>query len=53
MNSSGRFLVQSKDEWRKVLGRSPDKLDAVVMAIPSRSYASFSGAGDLNGPIPF
>jgi hypothetical protein len=33
-------------------GDSPDKLDAVVMAIASRSYASFGGAGESTGPSP-
>jgi phage terminase large subunit len=40
-NSSGRLQVISKAEWRIVLGRSPDRLDAVVMAVAASGIPTF------------
>ena len=42
-----------KDDWRQIIHRSPDRLDAVVMAVAARWYASFGGEGDHDGPIAF
>jgi hypothetical protein len=41
-NSSGRLQVVSKKEWREVLGRSPDRLDAVVIAVAAGDSAEFA-----------
>lgn len=40
-NSSGRLQVISKAEWRIVLGRSPDRLDAVVIAVAASGIPVF------------
>jgi hypothetical protein len=39
--------------WRQVIHRSPDRLDAVVMAVAARWYASFGGTLEHEGPIAF
>ena len=44
-NSSGRLQIWSKAEWRDVLKRSPDRLDAVVMATAAEGVRDFSGVG--------
>ena len=52
VTSAGKIRVESKDDIKKRLGRSPDKGDAVVMAFWSRpprirtSSQVYSGAGD-------
>lgn len=33
LNAAGKLQIFSKDEWRTLLGRSPDRLDAVIMAV--------------------
>jgi hypothetical protein len=33
-----------------MIHRSPDRLDAVVMAVAARWYASFGGTSELDGP---
>ena len=53
LNSSGKLQVISKDDWRQIIHRSPDRLDAVVMAVAARWYVSFGGAGESDGPVAF
>jgi hypothetical protein len=50
LNSSGKVVIESKDDLRRRLGRSTDTGDAVVMAFSERSYAR---AGQLQGAIPW
>jgi hypothetical protein len=38
MHSSGRIQVESKDDIRKRLGKSPDKADALVLAVSGHGY---------------
>ncbi|MGH7510343.1 MAG: hypothetical protein ACREMZ_12855 [Gemmatimonadales bacterium] len=45
-NSSGRLQIISKQDWRPVLGRSPDRLDSVVMATAADGVRDFSGTGE-------
>ncbi len=42
LNSSGRLQIWSKDDWRKVIKRSPDRLDAVVMAVAGSGAIVFT-----------
>lgn len=43
LTGSGQILIESKDEIRRVLKRSPDKADTVMMAcVPSRMAATFT-----------
>jgi hypothetical protein len=52
LNSAGKLQVIPKDEIRELIHRSPDRLDAVIMAVAGRSYTSFGlSTGDLAGPI--
>jgi hypothetical protein len=51
LNSYGKLQILDKGEWRQVIHRSPDRLDAVVMAVAARWYASFGGPGDHDGPV--
>ena len=37
-NEKGQVQIESKDSVRNTLGRSPDRLDALVMALPSRTF---------------
>jgi phage terminase large subunit len=53
LNPSGKLQIISKDTWKQVIHRSPDRLDAVIMATAGRGFISFGGASDLTGPIPF
>ena len=53
LNSNGKLQIISKDDWRQVIHRSPDRLDAVMMAVAARWYASFGGALEHEGPIAF
>jgi hypothetical protein len=48
----GKLQIIAKDDWRQVIHRSPDRLDAVVMAVAGRGFASFCG-GDFTGPVAF
>ena len=50
LNSSGKLQIIAKDDWRQMIHRSPDRLDAVVMAVAARWYASFGGTSELDGP---
>ena len=45
--------IIAKDEWRQVIHRSPDRLDAVVMAVAGRGFASFASAGEIARPVAF
>lgn len=46
-NSSGRLQVISKKEWKEVLGQSPDRLDACVIAVAGSDAIDFAAcAGD-------
>jgi hypothetical protein len=40
----GRRKVEAKDDLKKRLGRSPDKADALALAVHSRPVASFSAS---------
>ena len=42
MHSSGRIQVESKDDIRKRLGKSPDKADALAIAVAGHGYAGAS-----------
>jgi hypothetical protein len=53
LNPQGKLQVIAKDDWRQVIHRSPDRLDAVVMAVAARWYASFGGTLEHEGPIAF
>lgn len=53
LNSSGKLQIIAKDEWRQIIHRSPDRLDAVVMAVAGRGFASFASAGGIAGPVAF
>jgi hypothetical protein len=53
LNAHGKLQIISKGDWRQIIHRSPDRLDAVVMAVAARWYASFGGAGDQDGPVAF
>jgi hypothetical protein len=53
LNAHGKLQIISKEDWRQIIHRSPDRLDAVVMAVAARWYASFGGAGDQDGPVAF
>jgi len=44
-DSKGRMLVESKDDMKKRLGKSPDKADAFCLAIYAQKQGS--GAGDI------
>ena len=52
-NNHGKLQIIAKEDWRQIIHRSPDRLDAVVMAVAARWYASFGGTSDLDGPIAF
>jgi hypothetical protein len=51
VNSSGRILVESKDEIRKRLGRSTDVGDAVVMAFFAEGALRHLAHRPPRGPI--
>jgi hypothetical protein len=54
LNSSGKLQMISKDEIRELIHRSPDRLDACIMAVAGRSHALFGlGNGDIAGPVAF
>jgi hypothetical protein len=53
LNSNGKLQIIAKDDWRQIIHRSPDRLDAVVMAVAAKWYALFGGAGDHDGPVSF
>ena len=53
LNSGGRLQIQAKDEIRELIHRSPDRLDAVIMAVAGRGYVSFGLAADMSGPVAF
>jgi hypothetical protein len=53
LNPLGKLQVISKEDWRSVIHRSPDRLDAVVMAVAAKWYASFGGSSEITGPIAF
>jgi len=53
LNSSRKLQIIAKDEWRQVIHRSPDRLDAAVMAVAGRGFASFASAGEVTGPVAF
>jgi hypothetical protein len=38
---AGRLQIWSKDDWRVILKRSPDRLDAVIMAVAADGITSF------------
>ena len=42
MTSAGKVQIESKDDIRKRIGRSPDVGDAVVMAFTERSYGALA-----------
>lgn len=42
-NSSGRLQIVAKNEMRETLGRSPDRLDAVVLAVATDTVPTFEG----------
>jgi len=47
IDTQGRYKVESKDDMKKRLGRSPDRADALCLAIynpPKRSFGVSSGA---------
>jgi phage terminase large subunit len=52
LNNNGKLQILAKDEWREIIHRSPDRLDAVVMAVAGRGFVSFGG-GDISGPVAF
>lgn len=43
INSSGKLQISPKDEIREIIARSPDRLDAVVLAVAGDEYPTFSG----------
>ena len=47
LNSSGKLQIVAKDEWRQFIHRSPDRLDALMMAVAGRL------SGELTGPVAF
>jgi hypothetical protein len=48
MDNKGKVLIESKDDVRKRLGRSPDQADALLLAFWSPAYeASWSGMSAL------
>jgi phage terminase large subunit len=53
LNSAGRLQIQAKDEIRELIHRSPDRLDAVIMAVAGRGYVSFGLSADMSGPVCF
>jgi hypothetical protein len=53
LNNNGKLQILAKEDWLQIIHRSPDRLDAVVMAVAARWYASFGGTSDLDGPIAF
>jgi phage terminase large subunit len=53
LNNNDKLQVIAKDDWRQIIHRSPDRLDAVVMAVAARWYASFGSDGQTDGPIAF
>jgi hypothetical protein len=53
LNSSGKLQILDKKAWRELINRSPDRLDACVMAVAGRSYISFGLPADLTGPVAF
>ena len=40
-NSSSRLQVISKADWKEVIGRSPDRLDACAIAVAGSGAVSF------------
>ena len=42
-NSSGRLQIIEKSDWRAVIGRSPDRLDSLVMALCNSAVPTFGG----------
>ena len=48
-NQDGRIQIESKDECRKRLGRSPDRADAVVLAHWHSAEDHVSGWSSLGG----
>ena len=52
LNPAGKLQIIAKDEWRQIIHRSPDRLDAVVMAVAGRGFVSFGGC-DITGPVAF
>jgi len=42
-NSSGKLQIISKAEWRAIIARSPDRLDACVLAVAADGTARFDG----------
>ena len=53
LKSGGKLQAITKENWRQVIHRSPDRLDAVVMAVAGRGFASFASAGEVAGPVAF
>ena len=49
LNNNGKLQIIAKEDWRQIIHRSPDRLDAVVMAVAGRGFASFGGGGDVSG----
>jgi hypothetical protein len=53
LNSNGKLQIIGKDDWRQIIHRSPDRLDAVMMAVAAKWFASLGATGDHDGPIAF
>lgn len=51
-NQSGKLQCVAKDDLRRLLGRSPDRLDAVLMACTGPTEIDFSSVS-LGGPVAF
>ena len=51
--SRGAIQIEAKDEMKKRLGHSPDRSDAIVLAIanPNRESFAFSGGETLTSKL--
>ena len=45
IDSRGAIQIESKDDMRKRLGHSPDRADAVVLAVSKNNYEGFAESG--------
>ena len=45
VDSRGAIQIESKDDMRKRLGHSPDRADAVVLAVSKNNYEGFAESG--------
>ena len=51
ITSTGKPQIWSKKEWRGVIGRSPDRLDSVIMAVAGTGVIDFATTASESGAV--